>query len=1203
MRERGFAPDSLRLVFAPKRSTWQVRKQRWSPQQGKSVGIRPLAHATVRDQVFGTAFLICLANIAETVQGDPTKPPEQAIAGGTASYGNRLFCDYELDGLHFRWGNSDTYRKWFTDYRAFIKRPKAVIADQFREDRNWAEIRTDLAQFYDRVRPSLLYKKVAALVGPSADPDFLHAFRRFFDWQWDAEDSKEAEDYAARCEPPIQGFSHIALPQGLVASGFFANMVLTDFDQALRTARGSKPVGSDWELVDYVRYVDDLRLVLRVGKSSEAQQLKEEVTRWLQNLLTLYAPELLINLNKTEVVLGRDPARLIPVSDRMALVGENVSGPFAATTGQETLDLLDGLIATQPGPRLGPESKAGAKNEPLAIEEVLCDDLDVRPDTVARFSANRWLTTFRTLRRVCEEESAVSGTSGATGLPTRRSLDERADVFARNLLRKWVFDPSNIRLLLIAFDLNPHPDTLAAVTELLLQYFRPGPQNKRARCICSYVSAELFRAGATRTGHVANAVEDLPKRSDLAGYWQALADFAEKLVGKVNVPWYLRQQAALFMAFMQRPLPGGTNLGNGALFEPYDALLRMMLGEVPDRPPVEFVALLLVLGQMTGSLEKPTVLALGWMRGHLDRSHELIDLLLTEFTPLAEAVWDAATDVEREGWRPRFAAFGFGRLQQFPRSVSERANLKGTFGLMDVAMSPQSPLRHEFGAIQLLRGLLRSWKDDGQDTLTPWRVDLACNNWGDVTKAHALADPNFLKVSVSSPGNAIGFDDKRYRLPHWWDKSTRWRHQLGQVMRAVLTADCDFTHGNPTSAFAVHLPRYSGILSSLEQRRHGLALGRLALGGDWLPVSSWLVDLAARLLEWPGMGSRPSEDGANEIGEPPGLSRFIEQRADALQTLFGRASETPFLPARMNLGKARFPDGLLRVAVVQTVLPRESEFKKFGPELNDVPYRRRHRRHLGALVKALTALLGVRRTHIEDYRKVDLVVFPELAVHADDVGPIIERFADQQQCIVFCGLVFHRVSENLVNSGVWVIPDRSSERRTLHRYEQGKLHLTPEETDAGVVPFRPCQWLLEYVDSVTRKVLWRMTASICYDATDLHLAADLRDRTDAYIVSALNKDVGTFDSMVQALHYHMFQHVILVNSGQYGGSVVQAPFKQAYERTVLHHHGLEQAVVSFFELELEAYRKPRKTPAEQEERGPQVRELKTPPAGYSGRIY
>jgi len=140
MRERGFAPDGLRLVLAPKRSTWQVFKRRWSPQNGKSVGIRPLAHATVRDQVFGTAFLICLANIAETVQGHPTEPPEQAIAGGTASYGNRLFCDYELDGLHFRWGNSDTYRKWFTDYRAFIKRPKAVIDEQFKVDKNWAEI-------------------------------------------------------------------------------------------------------------------------------------------------------------------------------------------------------------------------------------------------------------------------------------------------------------------------------------------------------------------------------------------------------------------------------------------------------------------------------------------------------------------------------------------------------------------------------------------------------------------------------------------------------------------------------------------------------------------------------------------------------------------------------------------------------------------------------------------------------------------------------------------------------------------------------------------------------------------------------------------------------------------------------------------------------------------------------------------------------
>ena len=37
-------------------------------------------------------------------------------------------------------------------------------------------------------------------------------------------------------------------------------------------------------------------------------------------------------------------------------------------------------------------------------------------------------------------------------------------------------------------------------------------------------------------------------------------------------------------------------------------------------------------------------------------------------------------------------------------------------------------------------------------------------------------------------------------------------------------------------------------------------------------------------------------------------------------------------------------------------------------------------------------------------------------------------------------------------------------------------------------------------------------------------------------IPALNKDVKTFDQMALALHYHMFQLVIVANSGQYVGS-------------------------------------------------------------------
>ena len=48
-----------------------------------------------------------------------------------------------------------------------------------------------------------------------------------------------------------------------------------------------------------------------------------------------------------------------------------------------------------------------------------------------------------------------------------------------------------------------------------------------------------------------------------------------------------------------------------------------------------------------------------------------------------------------------------------------------------------------------------------------------------------------------------------------------------------------------------------------------------------------------------------------------------------------------------------------------------------------------------------------------------------------------------------------------------------------------------------------------------------LSGSICDDATDLALAADLKKRSDIYAISALNRDMSTFDRMTDALHHHM----------------------------------------------------------------------------------
>jgi hypothetical protein len=185
-------------------------------------------------------------------------------------------------------------------------------------------------------------------------------------------------------------------------------------------------------------------------------------------------------------------------------------------------------------------------------------------------------------------------------------------------------------------------------------------------------------------------------------------------------------------------------------------------------------------------------------------------------------------------------------------------------------------------------------------------------------------------------------------------------------------------------------------------------------------------------------------------------------------------------------------------------------------------------------------------------------------------------FARKHRAIVLAGLTYEALfaGQPLINSALWVIPEWSADHglQVLIR-RQGKCHLAPAEQElnaAGAVVqgFRPCQWLVGYDWSGRPEVqpLW-LTASICYDATDLALAADLRHHSDVFAIPALNKDVNTFDQMALALHYHMFQYVIVANNGQYGGSNAYIPHREVHVRQVFHLHGQPQASVAFLEID------------------------------------
>ena len=271
----------------------------------------------------------------------------------------------------------------------------------------------------------------------------------------------------------------MALPQGLVASGFFANLVLLSFDDALRAAIGTE-IAPGIVLVDSCRYVDDLRILVAVDPNSAVSSgdLETAVSGWLSQVLKENPPGLALSPEKTQAAaLGRDERPLVRQSAKMNRIQSAVSGGFDALGGEEILDAIQGLMRAQEALSVGDDS--GWRLSPVP---------DVRDETVARFGAARYRTTFRSIRPLLQDDDTPDESEvGRGGTPpggrlsvarTRRELDEDARAFALGLIQRWIDDPSNVRLLRIGLDIWPDVNLLREVLSLLRPFTEKGGRRK-----------------------------------------------------------------------------------------------------------------------------------------------------------------------------------------------------------------------------------------------------------------------------------------------------------------------------------------------------------------------------------------------------------------------------------------------------------------------------------------------------------------------------------------------------------------------------------------------------------------------------------------------------------------------------------------------------------------------------------------------------
>lgn len=1156
--------SALRMVPAPKTQRWRVSGSGvWEPaEKGLSAArLRPLAHVALRDQVIATALMLCLADRVETLQGDPRKPVrDRGARRQVISYGNRLFCDADRDTLRHRWGSAKLYRAYYQDYRSFLSRPEIVAESiQLSEGQRCFIVHSDLRQFYDRVRPARLADSLRSLQRANDDPGFFEFATKVLNWAWDPRDRSEVAIYAGQAE--LHDFSRVALPQGLVSAGFFANVSLLGFDERIRGAIGSD-IAPGVRLEDGCRYVDDLRLVVAAGgnefDNADALSLVEaRVSKWLQDLLTDAAPGLLVSDEKTRAAeVGGANRPLVRQSAKMNRIQSAVSGGFDAIGGEEVLDAIQGLMRSQETLSLGAGDDSWALS-PLP---------DVRDETIARFAAARFRTTYRSIRPLLDDLEAIDDAApdtahgGDTGrgrrVRSQREVDEDARAFSLGLIERWVFDPSNVRLLRIGLDLWPDAEALKEVLKLLRPFTEKGGRRKAPRRVAWYSLSELLRAGATETGLVDDQ-QSLPAAVDLAAYRKVLGEEAARLVTlpAAQIPWYLRQQALLFLAAAAPSTAPVMRTGRSAETRHYRELIRYLRGDGVDVNSSEFATLAVLARRSFSTATKSAALFRQSVTparirevAHKDPSFAR-ELFQSEGDPLSA---DDLSARQRED-----LCLVIGEDSEASRTLA---------GVVLSDDGPEPVLRNELAILKFSAAFLEQLKGMAPEieVIAPSQVRMNLDRSAGLVRMEGLEIRPSRASSNESP----------YCPPRWCEQRNRWRFHLGFLLRFILAAQPDFTRSVRPPHWKESASAYRPAESHWYQRLYGFFNGQQAFGDDWLPITEWMERFLSALLHWPG-----SRIAADFTWVQEGIDVAIAEvrsRIAELEGKFGSATETLMLPMiarRPTPAKSTRP---LRACVVQTAIPAGADFSVADLTLSDRAIRRRHRNHLSAALAAVERMLDLRETHKGSDGRLDWLILPELAVHPHDVATHLIPFARAHKTLILAGLTYQELFSGrpLVNSALWIIPEWSAAHGLQMRTRrQGKRHLAPSEQAFNIPTvhlqgFRPCQWLVGFPWSSNGDAspLW-LTASVCYDATDLRMAADLRKESDVFAIPALNRDVKTFDQMALALHYHMFQLVIVANNGQYGGSNAYWPSQDPHSRQLFHLHGQPQASIAFLEID------------------------------------
>lgn len=756
----------------------------------------------------------------------------------------------------------------------------------------------------------------------------------------------------------------------------------------------------------------------------------------------------------------------------------------------------------------------------------------------------------------------------------RKQFDNESSLIAKKLLKAWLKDPSIMVIFRKAIAINPNLDAYTTILEIIFSRIQRN-RDKLDKYIMLYLLSDIFRS-------VVDVYRNLQSEY-VADYQKLMGEvtlFAQKILScKSFIPNYTYRQALLYLAVINKPFIA-SNKASFDLARLQSVLIKQHLEPLNSSDGYLF--------EVSAQISKDYRANAAFLLSHAN-NNKAVDLIIKKFAFRGGEFWNTI-------WKEIVRMQDKDRINEFRWAISKYESKPNSSEhyLSSVISFKENPFRYEHALLKLGVALVelfddtekKVWRPDGKQ-YSPHEIKVKLD--GNSTSWGELWRPN-VSISCSTDKKGKPGKDPRYVSPEWLAHYPQTQNDeqklywVCSVLRSAALGNVDYTQRNDLK---LDKNKYDGIHSQFYKRRMGMLHTPESIVGSYGTITDWFASFLQHGLQWPGFSS--SYINQEDILSITNLSEFkncLLERLGYLNTQICISSNVPTLPTVVN--RPELASNHFRIVTVQQLFPKDNNFHPSDVTLDNPDVRWKHREHLAEICKLTEQTLNAKlKTESRDHTSTaDLIVFSELAVHPEDED-IVRALAFRTKAIIFSGFVFCEQDGRIVNKARWIIPDSSESGTQWRVRDQGKHHMTSDEVALGVQGYRPSQHIISIEGHPEGP--FKLTGAICYDATDIKLAADLRDLTDMFVIAAYNKDVDTFDNMASALQWHMYQHIVITNTGEYGGSTMQAPYKEKYHKLISHAHGTGQIAISTADIDLAAFRRKLKV----------YKKTKAQPAGYN----